>query len=147
MTKPLSLDLRERLISAVDGGMTRRAAAERFGVAPSTAIKWADRWRRTGDIRPRPQGGDYRSHRIEAHAEEILGLIEETPDITLAEIAERLASAHGVRVVPSTVWMFLDKRGVTFKKRRRTPQNSSAPTSRRAAAPGSTVNSTLTPRS
>ena len=60
MTKPLSIDLRERLISAVEGGMTRRSAAERFGVAASTAIKWVDRWRRTGDIRPRPQGGDYR---------------------------------------------------------------------------------------
>jgi transposase len=41
------------------------------------------------------------------------------PDITLTEIAERLAMEHGVRVVPSTVWMFLDKRGITFKKRQR----------------------------
>lgn len=118
MTKPLSLDLRERLISAVGGGMTRRAAAERFGVAPSTAIKWADRWRRTGDIRPRPQGGDYRSHRIEAHAEEILGLIEETPDITLAEIAAHLDESHGLKVAQSTVWRLLDRHGMTVKKNR-----------------------------
>ena len=41
------------------------------------------------------------------------------PDITLAEIAEQLAREHAVLVVPSTVWMFLDKRGITFKKRRR----------------------------
>ena len=87
MTKPLSMDLRERLISAVEGGMSRRSAAERFGIAASTAIKWVDQWRQTGHVRPRRQGGDYRSHRIEAHAEEILALIKETPDITLFEIA------------------------------------------------------------
>jgi len=118
MTKPLSLDLRERLIAAVDGGMTRRAAAARFGVAASTAIKWADRWRRTGDIRPRPQGGDYRSQRLEVHAEEILGLIEETPDITLAEIAAHLHERHGLKVAQSTVWRLLDRHGMTVKKNR-----------------------------
>ena len=118
MTKPLSLDLRERLISTVEGGMTRRAAADRFGVAASTAIKWMDQWRRTGDIRPRPQGGDYRSHRIEALADEILGLIEETPDITLAEIAAHLHETHGLKVAQSTVWRFLDRHGMTVKKNR-----------------------------
>ena len=118
MTKPLSLDLRERLISAVDDGMTRRAAAERFGVAASTAIEWVDRWRRTGDIRPQPQGGDYRSHRIEAHAGEILRLIGETPDITLAEIAAHLDETHGLKVAQSTVWRLLDRHGMTVKKNR-----------------------------
>ena len=118
MTKPLSLDLRERLISAVDDGMTCRAAAERFGVAPSTAIKWVARWRRTGDIRPHRQGGDYRSHRMEAHAEEILGLIVGTPDITLAEIAAHLDERHGLKVAQSTVWRLLDRHDMTVKKNR-----------------------------
>lgn len=118
MTKPLSLDLRERLVSAVDGGMSRRGAAERFGVAASTAIKWVDRWRRAGDVRPRPLGGDKRSHRIEARAGEILALIEATPDITLGEIAGHLERTHGLKVAPSTVWRLLDRRGLTFKKNR-----------------------------
>ena len=118
MTKPLSNDIRERLVSAVDGGLSRRSAAKRFGVAASTAIHWVDRWRRTGDVRPRPQGGDNRSQRIEAHAEEILALVEETPDITLAEIAEHLEEAHGLRVAQSTVWRLLDRHGQTFKKNR-----------------------------
>ena len=116
MTKPLSIDLRERLISAVEGGMSRRSAAERFGIAASTAIKWVDQWRQTGHVRPRRQGGDYRSHRIEAHAEEILALIKETPDITLFEIAGHLDQAHGLKVAQSTVWRLLDRRGMTFKK-------------------------------
>jgi len=118
MTQPLSIDLRERLISAVEEGMSRRSAADRFGVAASTAIKWVDRWRRTGDVRPRPQGGDNRSQRIEAHAEEILALIEESPDITLGEIAVHLDEMHGLRVSQSSVWRLLDRRGMTFKKNR-----------------------------
>ena len=65
MTQPLSNDLRRRVVTAVDGGMSRRGAAKRFGIAPSTAIKWVCAWQRTGSYRPRPQGGDRRSHRIE----------------------------------------------------------------------------------
>lgn len=118
MTKPLSTDLRERLVSVVDGGMTRRSAAKRFGVAASTAIKWVDQWHRTGDVEPRPQGGDHRSHRLEAHAEEILDLIEETPDITLSELAEHLDEMHGVKAAQSTIWRLLDRHGMTFKKNR-----------------------------
>ena len=116
MTRPLSNDLRQRLISAVDGGMSRRAAAKRFGVAASTAIKWVQQWRKTGSFRPRPQGGDNRSRRIEAHGEEILALVEETPDITLAETAPHLEQAHGLRVAPSTGWRFFDRHGVSLKK-------------------------------
>ena len=86
MVKPCSNDLRERVVDAVEGGASCRQAAARFGVAASTAIKWVQRWRRTGSVGPRPQGGDKRSQRIEAHAAEILTLIEATPDITLAEI-------------------------------------------------------------
>jgi len=118
MTTPLSIDLRQRLIAAVDGGMSCRSAARRFGVAASTAILWVDRWRRTGSVRPKPQGGDFRSHRIEAYADEVLGLIEATPDITLAEIASHLETRHGVRAAQSTIWRLLDRHGMTFKKNR-----------------------------
>ena len=116
MTRALSLDIRERVVLAVEGGLSRRSAAKRFGVAASTAIKWIDRWRRTGDVGPRPQGGDRRSQRIEAHSEEILALIEEKSDITLGEIAEHLEEVHGLRVAQSTVWRLLDRHGMTFKK-------------------------------
>ncbi len=119
MAKPLSPDLRARIIDAVEvEGMTRRAAAARFGVAPSCAIDLIRAWRATGSLEPRAQGGDRRSARIEAHAAEILALIEATPDITLAEIAQHLAEAHGERFVSSVVWRFFDRRGITFKKNR-----------------------------
>lgn len=118
MSHAFSKDLRHRLVSAVEGGMTRRSAAERFGVSPSTAIRWVDQWFRQGHVEPGRQGGDNRSQRMEAHADEVLALIDETPDITLAEIAEHLEDVHGLRVAQSTVWRLLDRHGQTFKKNR-----------------------------
>jgi transposase len=118
MTRPLSKDLRKRLISAVEGGQSRRSAARRFGVAASTAVKWVADWRREGRVEAKPLGGDRHSHRMEAHADDILALVEETPDITLAELAGHLADVHGLRVAPSTVWRLLDRHGLTFKKNR-----------------------------
>ncbi len=118
MTRPLSTDLRERLVSAVEGGQSRRSAAKVFGVSAATAIRWVDQWRRSGSVAPKPQGGDNRSHRIEAYAQEILTLIDEAPDITLAEIVAHLDERHGLTVAQSTVWRLLDRRGLTFKKNR-----------------------------
>jgi transposase len=117
MTKPLSPDLRLRIIRAVeDEGMSCRGAAGRFGVAPSTAIELVGDWRSTGTCEAGVQGGDRRSARIESHAAEILALIEASPDIMLAEIADRLFKTHGERFVPSVVWRFFDRRNITFKK-------------------------------
>lgn len=118
MSKTLSQDLRQRVIEAVEDGMTRRAAAERFGIAASSAIKWVQQWRQTGSVQARPRGGDQRSQRIEAHSAEILALVEETPDITLAEIAAHLEEEHGLRVSQSTIWRLLNRHGLTFKKNR-----------------------------
>ena len=70
MSKSLSMDLRERVIAAVEEGQSRRSAARRFGVAASTAIKWVAQWRQRGTATPKARGGDTRSSRIEAHAEE-----------------------------------------------------------------------------
>jgi transposase len=119
MTKPLSADLRLRIILAVEEeGMSRRAAATRFGVAPSTAVELVRDWRKSGTCQPRPQGGDRRSARIEAHAAEILALVDAAPDITLGEIADHLLAAHGERFVSSVVWRFFDRHAITFKKNR-----------------------------
>jgi transposase len=116
MALALSVDLRHRVVAAVEDGMSCRAAAARFGVAPSTAIKWLQQWRRTGGIEPQPRGGDRRSHRLEAHAGGILALIDATPDITLAEIVAHLQEQHDLAVAPSTVWRLLDRHGLSFKK-------------------------------
>lgn len=88
MVQSFSTDLRERVLDAVDDGMSCRGAAERFGVAISTVIKWVRRWHDTGVRNPMSQGGDKRSHRIEAQRDAILALIDEHRDITLAEIKD-----------------------------------------------------------
>ena len=118
MARALSTDLRERLVSAVEGGQLRCSAAEVFGVTAATAIRWVAQWRRSGSVAPKAQGGDNRSHRIEAYAQEILTLIDEAPDVTLAEIVAPLDERHALTVVQSTVWRPLDRRGLTLRKDR-----------------------------
>ena len=146
MTRPLSDDLRRRVVTAVDDGMSRRGAGKRVGIAPSTAIKWVRAWHRTGSYRPRAQGGDRRSHRIEARAETVLALVEETPDMTLAEIAAHLESEHGLRVSQSTVWRFFHRRGITPFKKPLTPASSNVLTCCDADAPGSKPNPVSIPK-
>lgn len=137
MTKPLSLDLRQRTIAAIEAGLSCRAAAARFGIAPSAAVMWRRLWLDTGSVAPHAQGGDTRSGRIEALGPVIFALVEETPDITLVEIAERLQREHGERFAPSTVHRFFRRHGWSFKKSPPTPANRTARMSPRRARPGS----------
>lgn len=130
MAKSLSGDLRKRVIAAVEGGLSRRAAAERFGVSASSAVRWAQ----TGAQSAKPQGGDRRSQRIEAFADIILAAIDKKIDITLVELAALLAAKHGQRFAPSTLWRFLDRHGMTLKKNRARQRAGQA--RRRRAAPG-----------
>ena len=116
MTRSLSQDLRSRLIAVVADGLSCNAAAERFGVAVATAVRWVRAWRVEGRMTALPQGGDLRSHHIEAHRGAILAAIEAEVDITLVELAELLRRQHGVSFAPSTVWRFLDRHDLTFKK-------------------------------
>ena len=128
MAKALSTDLRERVVDAVEAGLSRRAAAERFGVGVSSAIRWVTRVRTRGDLEPDKRGGNQRSHRIDTQRDVILGWIEAEPDLTLAEIADRLATAVGYRPHPSVVCRFFQRHGVTRKKRRRMLPNRTDPT-------------------
>lgn len=116
MTKSLSEDLRSRVIAAVDGGLSRRAAAARFGVGVASAIRWVREWRETGTTSAKPQGGDRRSRRIEAYRDIILTAIERQTDITLVEMAEMLRVEHGASFATSTIWRFLDRHSMTVKK-------------------------------
>ena len=128
MGKPLSMDLRSRALAAVDEGMSCRAAAVRFGVAAATVIRWHDQRRSTGAYAPRPQGGDTRSRRIEAHRETVLALHEARRDITLDEQRRELSQA-GVTVAISTLHRFSARHGITRKKDR--PRGRTGPCRRR----------------
>jgi transposase len=126
MGRPYSMDLRERVIAAIEGGMSTRQAAARFSIGIATAGVWARLKRATGEVAPARQGKPKGSV-LDAHADFICGLIDEAPDITLAEIAERLAGERGLKVVVTAVWKFLDRHDMTHKKRPLTRANRSAP--------------------
>lgn len=128
MSRALSVDLRERVVAAVASGASRRAAAARFGVGISSAIRWCAQARDVGSVVPGPLGGDRRSARIEAHAGLILGLLGRKADITLAEIQAELARA-GVAAGIGTIWRFFERHRITRKKRRRTPPSKTVLTS------------------
>ena len=116
MADYLSEDLRIRVIEAVEAGSSRRGAAARFGVSVSSAIRWVDVWRRTGRTAPYPRGGDRRSGRIEGAAAFLLAKVEETPDITLAEL-QALLKERDLSVGTGTVWRFFDRHGISFKRK------------------------------
>ena len=120
MAKALSVDLRRRVVEAVESGSSCRTAAARFGVGVSSAIRWVSRARTRGDLTPDKRGGNHRSHPIDAHQDLIFSWIEATLDPTPAEVAERLDQAEGYRPLPSVVCRFFQRHGVTRKKRQRT---------------------------
>lgn len=115
MPSALSVDLRERVVAAIEAGASRRQAAKRFGVGTASAVRWHERFRQDGQIAPRPVGGDRNSQRLEAQAALILRLNEEHPLSFLRELRDRL-SERGVRASTSSLSCFFAWHGITRKK-------------------------------
>jgi transposase len=134
MTRPYSLDLRQRIVRAVEAGASRRATAAQFDVSPSCVVKLVQRWRQKGTLAPDPVGGGRRA-KLADHAELVHALLAATPDSTIAELKTRLAAA-GIAVSPSAISRFLKACGLTRKKRPRTPPSRTVRTSPPPGAPG-----------
>ena len=115
MGRPLSMDLRERVVAAVLAGASCRAVAARFGVAVSSVVKWSQRHRATGSVAPGKMGG-HRKPVLEPHRAFILERIARTPQLTLHRLKDELA-AHGVIVSHNAIWMFMRREGLRFKKK------------------------------
>jgi len=114
MTAPLSQDLRQRIVRAVEDGSSTRQAATRFEVSVSAAIKLMRRVRQTGSTAPGQIGG-YRRPMLEAHADLIRALVASQPRITLAEIQTALAK-RGIKVKAlSTISLMLHRLGLSHK--------------------------------
>lgn len=128
MGKPLSVDLRARALVAVDDGMSRRAAARRFGVSEASVIRWDAARRSTGSFEPKPQGGDMRSRQIEQRHAEVMAAFEDESDQTLDELRVRLAE-QGIATSTSALSRFFRRHGITRKKRPVTRSNRTARTS------------------
>ena len=116
MGRPYSQDLRERVVAAVEGGLSRNRAAKQYRVAVSTVIDWIDAWRDERRLTHKPMGGDH-SSRLKGEREWLLQRIGEAPDLTLEELRRELAG-RGKAVGYGTVWRFFAAEGISFKKNR-----------------------------
>ncbi len=115
MAKGYSKDLRERAVAMVEEGESRREVARVLNLAPSTAVRWLDRWRSTGTVAAKPGTGHSRSP-LKAHAQWLLDLAAKEPDLTLEEIRDRIRREKKLAVATSSVWRFYDRHKITFKK-------------------------------
>jgi putative transposase len=128
MPKPLSLDLRGRVVAAVvQGGLSGNQAAARFGVAVSTANAWAKRFRQTGSVAPGKVGGHKPAVLSGAHRDWLLARCG-GGDFTLRGLVAELAAERGVAVDYVSMWRFVHAEGLTHKKRPWRPASSAAPT-------------------
>jgi transposase len=114
MPGPLSNDLRERIVLAVAGGMSRNAAAKKYDVAISSVVKLMQRWQATKCWEPEAMGG-YRGHKLTPYQEDVLTILKEKTDITLKEFAARLKDRK-IKISPSSVDRFLNHLGQGYKK-------------------------------
>jgi putative transposase len=116
MTAPLSQDLRERIVHAVEGGSTMRQAARRFAVSASAAIKLMERVRQTGSTAPAKIGG-HRRPILEPQADTLRTIATSKPGITLKEMREALQARGIVVKALSTIADMLHRLGLSHKKR------------------------------
>ena len=114
MAAALSLDLRERVVAAIEAGTSCRQAAARFGVGKASAVRWHARFRAEGEIAAKPMGGDRHSHRVEAHAALILRTVEKRPQAYLREVRAAL-QGEGAAVSLSGLSRFFRRHGLTRK--------------------------------
>ncbi len=113
--RPYSRDIRELVVGVVSAGGSRRAAARRFKVSASSAIRWVDLHDETGSVGVRPRERKNRSP-LEPHAAWLLELVGKEPDLTLAEIERRLLADLGVRTTDSSIDRFFKRHNISFKK-------------------------------
>jgi len=131
MTRPYSMDLRERVVAAVEQeGLSRNKAAARFGVAVSTAIGWVRRYRATGSAAPLKMGG-YKPRTLRGeHAAWLIARCKEK-DFTISQLVDELFEVRALKVDRRSVWEFLHAEGLSFKKK---PVRQGAGSPRRRAA-------------
>jgi transposase len=116
MGRPYSLDLRERAVAAVeDEGMSRQAAAARFGVAASTVINWVRQFRDKGHGKPGRMGG-HKPKAISGEHREWLLTRCRASDFTLRGLVGELAEQRGLKVDYRSVWEFVHAEDLSYKK-------------------------------
>jgi len=130
MPRALSLDLRERILEAWQGGVPWEDIAGTFRVGIATVNRVIGRYRRTGSVEPRPHGGGQPAKIPDEDLPNLRALVERHPDATLAEYVELYAEETGVRISCSTVGRAFKRLRITRKKRLSRPRSSTARRSR-----------------
>lgn len=121
-----SQDLRDRVLSAVDGGLRVREAAPLFRVSVSYIYKALERRTATGATTPSARGGAQRKAVLSGHETALLGHLRANADATLHELRRWLFETRGVSISVGALWNGLDRLGWTLKKSRSTRRNRSA---------------------
>jgi transposase len=116
MARAYSLDLRERVVASVAGGKSCRTVAALFDVSVASVVKWSQRARATGSAAAKPMGGK-RPYVLESERDWLLARLDEKPDLTLHALLADLRK-RGVIVACDTLWRFLRREGISFKKNR-----------------------------
>ena len=116
MGKPVSHDLRLRMVRGIAGGKSRRAVALQFEVAPSTAVRVQARFAATGSVAPAKQGRPKGSGKLGPYQGAIVDKVKAQPDITMPDLAAWLEAGHGVTVDPSNLSKLLCRHGFSYKK-------------------------------
>lgn len=117
MTRPYSLDLRERAVAAVEHeGLSRHQAAARFGLAVSTVVHWVRRYRATGSVAPGKVGGHKKRVLRGEHADWLTARCRERA-FTISQLVDELLSERSLKVDRRQVWEFLHAEGLSFKKK------------------------------
>ena len=114
MPRPLSMHLRERLVEAVNTGLSCNAVAKRFAVTPSSVIKLMQAYWETGSFAPKKMGG-HRKAILAPHEETVKALVAATPEATLTELLVALRKKR-IKVSRSALAAFLACLHLTFKK-------------------------------
>jgi transposase len=114
MTRPYSLDLRERVVAAVMGGSSCREVARTFKVSVASVVKWSQRFRATGTAAAKPMGRQ-QARSLAPHRAWLLTRLEAAPDMTLRALVTELGE-NGVVTSYGSVWRIVHDAGLSFKK-------------------------------
>ena len=118
MSRPYSMDLRDRVVAAVEQeGLSRHQAAARFGIAVSTAVHWVRRYRATGSVAPGQVGGHKKRVLRGEHAEWLIARCRPGKAFTISQLVAELLAERGLKVDRRQVWEFLHGEKLSFKKK------------------------------
>lgn len=123
--KPYSVDFREKIVQAYQqGNSSIRTVAQRFGVSKAFVQKMLQQNRSTGDLTPGKQGGGPKAQLAGCH-DQLVAMVEQQPDATLAEYCDYWAATHDQVLSPSTLCRALQKANLSRKKTLRSTQAAS----------------------